>query len=1237
MSTYCNALNMIRKHAARSQQLTRGERIKAEGPITDIQESRILSETMAKSEIDGGTCDPSHGEDDQIIVDIDSLTSSVESMMSQDLIMSDKCCIFKVPPILRRHSERAYIPNAFSIGPWHRNHQLMQSTEKIKLKYLKHLLSRESESITLKELFESTREIKKEARSCYAGPIDVGAEDFVRLLVIDGCFLIELFRKESDASLRENDDPIFNMSCMLQYLHHDLILVENQIPWLVLEHLFNKTSAKQSTQAEETTLAHLALKFFANIFSLNAPTTDTPNDGTKHLLDLLRNWLVKSSGKDDDADTGWEPIPSATDLVDAGIKLKVSDGEHGSILDIEFKNGSLEIPSLLIQETSEVILRNLISYEQCSPQCKDIITSYAMLLDNLINTTKDMDLLIGSEIITNWLNPEEATQFFNKLYHDAYLKKYYYHKLHREVNMYYRRRCPKWRAMLKRNYCSNPWTIVSMIAAATLLILTIQQTVMIPHCCFSYQNVEGASSQQIKSDNKRKALSQKMSGGPIKVKQEKCVLSETKAKFESDGGTRDPSYGEDDQVIVDIDSLTSSIESMMPQNLMMSDKWCIFRVPRILRRHRASAYIPNAFSIGPWHHYQTRSTEIIKLNYLKNLLSRESKSGITLRELVESTRKIEKEARSCYAEPINVGVEDFVDDSQERSLLDIKFNNGSLEIPSLLIQETTEVVIRNLISYEQCSPKCTDRITSYAVLLDNLINTTKDMDLLTGSGIITNWLNPEEAMQFFNKLYHDACLKKYYYQKLCHDGASSQQLNRGDRMKAEGPIKDIQENCIMSETMANFESDGGTRDPSDGEDDPVMVDIDSLTYSIKSMMSQNLIMSDKCCIFRVPHILRRHRESAYMPNAFSIGPWHSDHPPTKSTEKIKLKYLKNLLSRESKSGVTLKELVKSTREIEKEARSCYAEPIDVAVEDFVRILVIDGCFLIELFRKYNDDSLREKDDPIFNISCMMQYLYHDLILVENQIPWLVLEHLFNKTSAKQSTQAKETTLTRLALKFLGTIFSFNQPNTNILYDGKKHLLDLLRNWLVKSSGKDDDVDTGWEPIPTATDLVEAGIKLKVSDRKQRILDITFNSGSLEIPSLLIHETTEDTIRNLISYEQCSPKCTARITSYAVLLDNLINTTKDMDILTSSGIITNWLNPEEAMQFFNKLYHDSYWKEYYYVELHQKVNKYYQRRWPRWRALLMRNYFGTPWAIVSIFAAATLLILTVVQTIFTIMN
>ncbi|KAG8634921.1 UPF0481 protein At3g47200 isoform X2 [Manihot esculenta] len=411
----------------------------------------------------------------------------------------------------------------------------------------------------------------------------------------------------------------------------------------------------------------------------------------------------------------------------------------------------------------------------------------------------------------------------------------------------------------------------------------------------------------------------------------------------------------------------------------------------------------------------------------------------------------------------------------------------------------------------------------------------------------------------------------------------------------------------------------------------ISINVDSLASSFKEMMSQNLSMSEKCCIFKIPHILQRHNEKAYVPNAFSIGPWYHHKPKLKPTEKVKLKYLHGLLSKAPCSEKMLKEFIKAIWEIEEDARACYAGPVDVKPDEFVKILVLDGCFIIELFRKDDNEILREDDDPIFTMSCMLQYLYHDLILLENQIPWFVLEKLFNMTRESGSKP-----LTQLALKFFHNIFSFTPPPIVQPFHEQKHILDLLRNWLVLSSGKAEDRTLGWQPIPSATNLVDAGIKFRKGEAKS-ILDIKFTGGVLEIPSLLIQETTEVIIRNLISYEQCCPKLSTRITSYAILLDNLINTARDMDILTDNGIIDNWLNPEDATQFFNKLYHDAYVKQYYYLDLCEKVNEYCHRRWPRWRAMFMRNYFGTPWAIASQIVAATFLILTVLQTLFTIIK
>ncbi|KAM1111798.1 hypothetical protein ACFX2B_044131 [Malus domestica] len=73
------------------------------------------------------------------------------------------------------------------------------------------------------------------------------------------------------------------------------------------------------------------------------------------------------------------------------------------------------------------------------------------------------------------------------------------------------------------------------------------------------------------------------------------------------------------------------------------------------------------------------------------------------------------------------------------------------------------------------------------------------------------------------------------------------------------------------------------------------------------------------------------------------------------------------------------------------------------------------------------------------------------------------------------------------------------------------------------------------------------------------------------------------------------------------MDNLIDSSKDIDLLCERGILVNWLSSEDAAQFFNEL----------------------------WREKLRREHFGTPWGIISLVAAFVLLVLTMLQTVYTI--
>ncbi|KAI9176660.1 hypothetical protein LWI28_005644 [Acer negundo] len=428
--------------------------------------------------------------DSQVTISIGPLASSLKQMLAgHNLSMPSKACIFEVPKILRRHNPQAYEPNAFSIGPFRYGQEKLKPTEKIKLKYLQGLLDRKSKELTLEQLIGAVSAIAEEARQCYAGS-SIGTcstdEEFVKILVLDGCFIIELFLKDDRVIKAPDDDPIFSMSCLLEFLKHDLILLENQIPWLVLERLYNMIMVPQKKN-----LIQLALNFFSNMFSSHKPSI-TPDlfakHEIKHILHLLRLSLVLPLDQSN-KDTGWQPFPCARKIKGSGIKFK--NINSNTILDIRFNNGVLEIPPLLVQETTETIFRNLISLEQCLPNCPPIITAYAKLMDNLIDTPEDVEILCENEVLDNWLNPGDATRFFNNLYNDAYVKTFYYHDVCQQVNDYSKRWWPEWRYFYTQNYFTRPWVIVSQIVAVIFLILGFLQTF---YTIASYLSQKGKSS-----------------------------------------------------------------------------------------------------------------------------------------------------------------------------------------------------------------------------------------------------------------------------------------------------------------------------------------------------------------------------------------------------------------------------------------------------------------------------------------------------------------------------------------------------------------------------------------------------------------------------------------------------------------------------------------------------------------------------------------------------------------------
>ncbi|KAK1282546.1 hypothetical protein QJS10_CPB22g01292 [Acorus calamus] len=133
-------------------------------------------------------------------------------------------------------------------------------------------------------------------------------------------------------------------------------------------------------------------------------------------------------------------------------------------------------------------LRNLIAFEQCFPDTNNEVTFFADFMDALIDTPRDVKVLQDAGILKIGLsNPEEVTHLFNQLCSHVYYDNSgsYLLEVYNRVNCYCDSRWHRYRAVLAHDYFRNPWTIISVVAAVILLVLTFLQTF---YGMFSYYN-----------------------------------------------------------------------------------------------------------------------------------------------------------------------------------------------------------------------------------------------------------------------------------------------------------------------------------------------------------------------------------------------------------------------------------------------------------------------------------------------------------------------------------------------------------------------------------------------------------------------------------------------------------------------------------------------------------------------------------------------------------------------------
>ncbi|KAB1225213.1 hypothetical protein CJ030_MR1G025754 [Morella rubra] len=290
-------------------------------------------------------------------------------------IPCNDCCIYRVPTKLCKINAAAYTPQDWDEGRG--SYNLHQSRE-------------------------------RKIRNCYSEEFEwISDEEFVKMVKLDAIFIIELFwrshkwtRKLSNEGYPNPEVP-YHLSvnpCRKNITKEDLILLENQLPYFILE------------------------GFYWSSFTR-----------TNSLLTMLQMCSF-----------------------------------------MELMQPRLELSHFLVEIGTEVFFRNLMALEQCHYPFETRVCKYMLLLDNLIVTAKDVDLLVPRKVIANGLGDRDAvSKLINELCDlivpDDESDKDTDHSLSKKLNDYYENPWNSTMATLASTYFSDFWRGTATIAGLLVL------------------------------------------------------------------------------------------------------------------------------------------------------------------------------------------------------------------------------------------------------------------------------------------------------------------------------------------------------------------------------------------------------------------------------------------------------------------------------------------------------------------------------------------------------------------------------------------------------------------------------------------------------------------------------------------------------------------------------------------------------------------------------------------------
>uniref|UniRef100_J3N7H8 Uncharacterized protein n=1 Tax=Oryza brachyantha TaxID=4533 RepID=J3N7H8_ORYBR len=424
----------------------------------------------------------------------------------------------------------------------------------------------------------------------------------------------------------------------------------------------------------------------------------------------------------------------------------------------------------------------------------------------------------------------------------------------------------------------------------------------------------------------------------------------------------------------------------------------------------------------------------------------------------------------------------------------------------------------------------------------------------------------------------------------------------------------------------------------------------------------------KHSIYKVPEWINGvTRRRAYVPFLVSLGPFHHGDAALAPMEPHKRRAMLHMAKR---SGKPVRAFVAAVEAVAQRLEDAYEDIGEewragsggggrAVTARFVQVMVTDGCFVVELMRMNKLGGMLRGDyptnDPVFSehgYLYLMEVMRSDVLLMENQLPLLLLQRLLAVQHGTTPKNPKS-----IIAQLMGLLTSARREEA---LTGESHLsvgergeerltgvtLGLHPLDIFHKSFCGVGQDYTWTQrqevfMPSAVQLHEARVHFELrKSNGDNLQGVQFERGVLTMPAISVDNSSEKLLLNLMALEQLHPEAGNNVTAFVFFMDNIVDTAEDVALLKSRHILRSALGSDEEVA---KLFNNTINKvavmglSSRLNNLYRQVNAHCSKPWNRWWASLLHTYFSNPWVFISLLVAFILLVATLMQTICSVMS